>query len=185
MLTADVGCDAMLAGLEEVLVSDPADLCLHRAYASSLLYHRNPAKSNLGRFIEAQLRLEDAALPAQERRKLDSRQRKLRKDFAHAWLGSLADWLLDHEGWRFELARGWLDCVEMPIFDQEFLSLLVRAPQARLLRRLIIHKIDANQMPSLALLREAVFFAHLEELQIESQSGRPAELLTLLGVEHS
>src|SRR4051812_44050391 len=111
MITADLTRDAMLAGLEEVLVASADDVCMHRAYAGTLIQSRDPAHAARGRLIEAQLKLEEPGCPAEQRRKLEARARKFLKDHGRAWLGRLAGWLLDRPGYRFELRRGWLDRV--------------------------------------------------------------------------
>src|SRR5262249_41894334 len=100
--------DGMISGMEEVVVQCPDDVIMHRAFASALLQHRDPAASARGKFIEVQLKLEEPGLPDDQRRKLASRQRKLLKDHGRAWLGELAGWLLDRPGYRFEMKRGWL-----------------------------------------------------------------------------
>src|SRR4051812_49593285 len=107
MLVADLTRHALFAGVEEVLLASPDDECLHRAYASTLLQSRDPADAARGRLIEAQLKLEAADCPAELRRKLEARRRKLTKDHGRAWLGGLAAYLLDRPGYRFELWRGW------------------------------------------------------------------------------
>lgn len=181
MLATDVGCDAMLSGLEEVLVASPEDVCLHKAYASSLIYHRNPARTGLGKFIETQIKLEEPNLTAEQRKKLEGRRKRLLRDFGAAWLGGLADWLIERPGYRFELARGWLDAVVIPEADADFLAALACAPQARLLRRLSIeeHPVDPA---ALLPLREAGFLPRLEELRVgEVGAGEePAAVLNRL-----
>ncbi len=127
--------------LELALVAHPGDLASHMAYADYLEEQGDP----LGELIRVQLALEDAGKPAAERTKLQKQEKKLLKAHARAWLGDLAPFLLDQEGkkehrasFKHVLARGWLDSVEAEEFGVDFARALARAPQARLLRRLVL-----------------------------------------------
>jgi hypothetical protein len=175
MLLTDYSREAMLSGMEEVLLAGPEDGCLHRAYAGSLLASRDPAVAARGRLIEAQLRLEEPGCPAEQRRKLEARRRKLQKDHARTWLGSrLAAYLLDRPGYRFELARGWLDAVTAPELEAGFVVALAAAPLARLLRRLAFENDRPDRPAALAPLLAAPFLGRLAELRVGEAEG-PAE----------
>src|SRR5262245_2674649 len=158
MLVADLTRHALFAGVEEVLRASPDDECLHRAYASTLLQSRDPADAARGRLIEAQLKLEDPDCPADQRRKLEARRRKLIRDHGRGWLGGLADYLLGRPDYRFELWRGWLERVLTPAVEADFIAELARAPQARLLRRLEFASAGPGGPQVLAVLRQAEFF---------------------------
>jgi hypothetical protein len=179
MLVADYSREAMLSGLEEVLVSSPDDVCLHRAFAGALLTSRDPARAALGRFIEAQLRLEGPC--GDERRGLEGRVRKLQRDHARAWLGELAPHLLDRPGVRYSLARGWLDEVAVPALDAGLFAALARAPQARLLRRLAIEDVSGDR-GALAALLGAPWLGGLRELAAGEmiERDRPEALIRRL-----
>jgi hypothetical protein len=145
--------EGVVLGVEEVLVSNPDDLMLHRAYADVLIQRSDPR----GRLIETQLRLEDDKRPLEERKTLERRQRKLIKDHGRSWLGDLAVFLLDQRGipeerqevgaaYRFEMVRGWLHTVTAPVICPDFLRALACAPQARLLRRLVYENMTPRRL---------------------------------------
>ena len=131
--------------LERALLDDPDDLAAHSAYADWLGQQGDPR----GEFIQVQLALEDPARPAHERKALQERERALLAAHAREWLGGLGDFLVGQQGvdkravknqggYQFQFARGWLDSIRVPELSVAFARALVRAPQARLLRRLII-----------------------------------------------
>src|SRR5262245_63552871 len=105
MFVTNYSREAMLSGLEEVVATSPEDVCLHQAFASALISSRDPAQVARGRYIEAQLKLEGPC--GDDRRKLEGRVRKLQRDHGRAWLGELANYLLDRPGCRFTMVRGW------------------------------------------------------------------------------
>ncbi len=120
--------------LERALLDDPDDLAAHSAYADWLGEQGDPR----GEFIQIQLALEDPEHEAGERKALQRREKVLLEAHAAEWLGELADFLLGDEGIPFQFARGWLDSIRVPELSVPFARALVRAPQARLLRRLLI-----------------------------------------------
>jgi uncharacterized protein (TIGR02996 family) len=133
--------------LERALLEDPDDLAAHSAYADWLSQEGDPR----GEFIQVQLALEDPGRPAKERQALREREKALLEAHAGEWLGGLADFLVgqrrvDPGDWRqggrgsheFQFARGWLDSLRVRSLSVAFARALVRAPQARLLRRLMI-----------------------------------------------
>jgi uncharacterized protein (TIGR02996 family) len=136
----------MRAALEQALAAHPDDLASHMAYADYLQEQGDPR----GEFIQVQLALEDAGKPAAQRKKLQKRERELLGAHARAWLGEFAPYLLDQkkerEGgyeepeYKYQFTRGWLDSVEARNYQSPFTRALARAPQARLLRRLILQE---------------------------------------------
>jgi uncharacterized protein (TIGR02996 family) len=142
--------------LEEVLVVQPDDLAAHKAYADYLTEQSDPR----GEFIAVQLALEDEALPAKERKRLQKRERELLEAHAREWLGALAGSLLDgrypglcerdldDQEASFRFVRGWLDTLEIKHLTVQFARALAQAPEARLLRRLVLHYGAASQEPN-------------------------------------
>jgi uncharacterized protein (TIGR02996 family) len=131
--------------LENAVAADPDDRGAHAAYADALMEQGDPR----GEFISVQLALEDASRPTPERKKLQKREQALIEEHGRAWLGELAPYLLDVSGdvqgryatypaIRFQFARGWLDTLEVGLLSVPFARVLARAPQTRLLRRLVI-----------------------------------------------
>jgi uncharacterized protein (TIGR02996 family) len=133
--------------LERALLDDPDDVAAHSAYADWLSQEGDPR----GEFIQVQLALEDPGRRPEERKALQKREKVLLEAHAGEWLGGLADFLVgqrrvDPGDWRqrgrgsyeFQFACGWLDSINVPSLSVEFARALVRAPQARLLRRLMI-----------------------------------------------
>ena len=134
--------------LEDALTADPDDVAAHMAYADYLQEQGDPR----GEFIQVQLALEDESKPAAERKQLQKREKQLLKQHGHEWLGGLAPYLIDQQqepktadwqpdaGYGFQLRRGWLDSLELTYYRVAFMRLLVRAPQLRLLRRLVLNE---------------------------------------------
>jgi uncharacterized protein (TIGR02996 family) len=127
--------------LEEALVASPDDLASHMAYADWLAEQPGQGDQARGEFVRVQLALEDRKKPAKERKKLQQQEGKLLKDHGRDWLGGLAEYLLgQQESYRPRFARGWLDSLEVGRLTVPFARALAQAPQARLLRRLIIEE---------------------------------------------
>jgi uncharacterized protein (TIGR02996 family) len=132
---------ALREALEAELVSHPDDLSSHVAYADYLTDQGDPR----GDFIRVQLALEDESKPPEERKKLKRQQKKL---FAAHWLGELAPFVLDqvpseqHRGYDLKVtctfARGWLDALGAKQLTVNFTRALARAPETRLLRKLVL-----------------------------------------------
>ncbi len=140
--------------LESALVENPADVATHYAYADYLQEQGDPR----GEFIQLQLALEDPQRSEIERRQLQARAKELLQEHQHEWLGILADDLLPPEEGRewplrwstdyyysteHQFARGWLDSLTVRSADSErrpdrLGPLLCLAPEARLLRKLIL-----------------------------------------------
>jgi uncharacterized protein (TIGR02996 family) len=124
--------------LEEALAADPDDRAAHAAYADLLQEEGDPR----GELISVQLALEDPRRPAPERRELQRREKDLLKGHTREWLGELAPFLLARAGHEYQLARGWLDNLVIGPLTVPFARALARAPQARLLRRLVIQRLE-------------------------------------------
>src|SRR5262249_11549235 len=136
--------------LEAALVEDPDDLATHRAYADYLQEQGDPR----GEFIQVQLALEDPERTAEELRELERRERELLAAHDREWLGILGEELLGPAEEPLELLdegekpyeilfrRGWLDfialCDPHRERDGELGYLLQKAPEARLLRELVL-----------------------------------------------
>jgi uncharacterized protein (TIGR02996 family) len=126
--------------LEAALVERPDDLAAHAAYADFLAEQGDPR----GELIQAQLGLESPGLAGPRRKQLQAREKQLLKRHAREWLGDLAPFLLDPDDdevlrtRRYRITRGWLDTLEVGRLTVEFARALARAPQARLLRTLLI-----------------------------------------------
>jgi uncharacterized protein (TIGR02996 family) len=138
--------------LENALSANPDDLAAHAAYADWLTQQGDPR----GEFIQVQLALEDASCSAKERKQLQGREKDLLQKHRSEWLGDLAEylrttsatgWAISHGTADYEFSRGWLDSLRIPELTVNFARVLVKAPQARLLRRLAIEEVVAFQEP--------------------------------------
>jgi uncharacterized protein (TIGR02996 family) len=158
--TARTQATPLAETLEAALVENPDDLAAHAAYADYLQEQGDPR----GEFIQVQLALEDEGKSTAERKKLQKREKELLKKHDRGWLGELAPFLLDQEGipenllkdhqlgeeapayaYSFDMRRGWLDRVEGGYISVAFSRALARAPQARLLSRLILKGDDGER----------------------------------------
>jgi uncharacterized protein (TIGR02996 family) len=132
--------------LENALSANPDDLAAHAAYADWLTQQGDPR----GEFIQVQLALEEPGRSAAERKQLQKREKDLLKKHQREWLGDLARFFLDREGvpeyfevedaYQFQFARGWLDTININPLTVEIARTLGRAPQTRLVRRLILRE---------------------------------------------
>jgi uncharacterized protein (TIGR02996 family) len=134
--------------LEDALVANPDDLAAHMAYADYLQEQGDPR----GEYIQVQLALEDPNRSTAERKELQKREAKLFKQHGREWLGELAPYLIDkqqeakRQEWQpdasyvFQFRRGWLDSLELTNYRLAFTRVLARAPQTRLLRRLVLNE---------------------------------------------
>jgi uncharacterized protein (TIGR02996 family) len=147
--------------LESALVENPDDLATHHAYADYLQEQGDPR----GEFIQLQLALEDPRRPARERQALETRVQELLIEHEREWLGILADELLDgyadpawvglwtsQPPYEHSFARGWLDRIVLhdildPPRPTDLAPLLCRAPQARLVRELILEFVEGTIEP--------------------------------------
>jgi uncharacterized protein (TIGR02996 family) len=141
--------------LESALVENPDDLATHCAYADYLQEQGDPR----GEFIQLQLALEDPQRSEAERRQLQARARELLQEHHREWLGILADDLLPPDedlkwAWPWpnhliehQFARGWLDSLSLRsptdlLYRADLGPLLCLAPEARLLRKLVLEYDD-------------------------------------------
>jgi hypothetical protein len=172
----------MLDGIEEVLVDSPDDVCLHQSHATALLAQGDPASQARARFIQTQLKLEENHLSAEDRKKLVARERKLLRDHGRAWLGELAECLLDRPGYKFRLWRGWLAEVQAPELDAGFIAALAASPRARLLRALVIESDRPAGAGALAPLLDAAFLPGLREFRLgeTATDEAPADVIARL-----
>jgi uncharacterized protein (TIGR02996 family) len=120
--------------LEEALAENPDDLAANMAYADHLQEHGDPR----GEFIQVQLALEDPSRTAAERKGLREREAALLKKHARQWLGGVAPL----RGVKYKFARGWLDSLEIASLTVPLARILARAPQTRLLRFLVIERLE-------------------------------------------
>lgn len=137
--------------LESALIENPDDVATHYAYADYLQEQGDPR----GEFIQLQLASEDPERSETERRKLQARAKELLKEHHREWLGILADGLLpprEDLEWTWPLpnhltehhfARGWLDSLVLHnpyghVDHKDLGPLLCLAPEARLLRKLVL-----------------------------------------------
>ena len=154
------------AVLETALRANPDDRTAHAAYADLLTEQNDPR----GEFIRVQLALEDEALPKNERKQLQKREKELRDAHEAEWLGALAPYLLGSDDERraayandftgneadyfgaeppdvdYRWVRGWLAVFVL----RSHLSLnlaraLVRCPAARLLWELHLRDYQSSR----------------------------------------
>jgi len=140
--------------LEAAILANPDDLGAHAAYADWLIEQGDPR----GEFIQVQLALEDPKVPSQERLTLKRREKALMKAHGREWLGALAPFLWSSKSWfadltgllwgkkddraEYAFARGWLDKLGVEMLTGSLVQALAEAPQARLLRTLVIGDMD-------------------------------------------
>jgi hypothetical protein len=152
--------EGMVAALEADLVAHPDDPARHAALADVLIGRGD----SRGKFMQAQLALEDPGTPPAQRPGYRERERKLLKKHLQEWLGELAGFLLDDRGkveaHRLRFERGWLETLRLPRWSVGVARCLVRAPQTRLLRQLEIDASGAEQ-DALSVLLDAPFLARL------------------------
>jgi uncharacterized protein (TIGR02996 family) len=129
--------------LEQALVDNPDDVGAHAAYADHLQEQGDPR----GEFISVQLALEDPAKSTRERKALQQREKALLKAHEREWLGELAEHLLGEwpEGdYLYSFRRGWLDRLQASPLAFDGARVLARAPEARLLRELVIEGLSGD-----------------------------------------
>jgi uncharacterized protein (TIGR02996 family) len=190
-----------IMSIEEAFLRDicgaPDDDAPRLIYADWLTDRGDPR----GELIRLQVALEDPALGHAQRRQLQEREQALLQEHGRGWLGDLAPYLLDQRGindqgeycryhagapYQFQFARGWLDLLHVPQWAVEFARVLVRAPQARLLRRLIIEEVtaegpeeyeagpdvpDGEESPGLYPLLQSPHLANVRTLQVGDLDG--------------
>jgi uncharacterized protein (TIGR02996 family) len=139
---------------EQALAADPHDMAGWCAYADYLAEQGDPR----GEFMQVQIALEDETRSRAERAALKKQEAKLLKQHEKDWLGPLAAVTVDAEqvpfwdsgkqGQRPPIAhsftRGWLSRLEFHNLTVDQARALARAPQARLLRELVVEEIEAE-----------------------------------------
>jgi uncharacterized protein (TIGR02996 family) len=132
--------------LENAIFANPDDLAPYAAYADWLTQQGDPR----GEFIQVQLALEEPGRSAAERKQLQKREKELLKKHQRDWLGNLARFFMDQEGvpeyfsaenaFQCKFQRGWLDTLQINPLTVEISRALAKAPQTRLVRRLILQE---------------------------------------------
>ncbi len=166
---------SLRAALEEAIASNFDDRAAHAAYADYLQEQGDPR----GELIGVQLALEDANLPAPERRRLQEREKELLAAHLPGWLGDVAPVLLSESyeenafgleyagrAGTFRFDRGWLTSLEMDYCNTAFARGLGRCPTIRMLQRFGIEQAEYEEVEA-GLLYPAL-----------------AELQTLAGLRH-
>lgn len=139
---------------EQALAADPHDFAGWCAYADYLTEEGDQR----GEFMQVQLALEDESRSQAERSTLKKREKSLLKKHEKDWLGPLAAVTVDaekvpfweggKEGRRapvtYRFARGWLSRLEFHDLTVGQARALARAPEARLLRELVVETIEAE-----------------------------------------
>jgi uncharacterized protein (TIGR02996 family) len=135
------------SALEAAIAADFEDRAAHMAYADLLQDQGDPR----GELIQVQLALEDSFLARSLPSRLRHREKELLDAHQRAWLGPLAEYLLDgrgpaswtadpSQGCRFLIHRGWLHTLEVPGLSVTMARLLRDLPFARMLSRLVIYR---------------------------------------------
>lgn len=137
-----------IAILEQALADDFEDLATHQAYADALIEQGDPR----GELIQLQLTLESPAIEGLRRRELEMQVLGLLAAHQGKWLGpDLTRFLggYGYQGWRpdeqvvdIRFARGWLHTVQFHSIIPQAAHALAKAPIARFLRRLEVHRIS-------------------------------------------
>jgi uncharacterized protein (TIGR02996 family) len=174
--------------LEEALLDNPDDLAAASAYADYLIEQGDPQ----GELIQVQLALEDETRPAEERKELYRREKALFKKYEEEWVGEWAELTtatgpegrgqLDFPGPKpRRFIRGLLAEVTLDEVNVACARALVRAPQARFVRRLFLGGFaleepgeyepgldiapDDEDEPARSVLRDWPQLAHLRVFQ--------------------
>jgi uncharacterized protein (TIGR02996 family) len=157
--------DALREAMEASLKANPDDLATHMAYAD----HLNELGDPRGEFIQVQLALEDPSRPADERKRLGLREQELLQAHQAQWLGEAApmflktrqelvagptgdlfgldpnwSWHFGSEYNHFHFARGWLDSLELYVFNPRLAEALSRSPTIALLAQLVLNRSEED-----------------------------------------
>jgi uncharacterized protein (TIGR02996 family) len=141
-------------GFERALAADPNDRAGWCAYADYLAEGGDPR----GEFMQVQIALENEALSRAERDALKKEEANLLAKHQREWLGPLAAFTLDAEPVPFwdgakqatwkplthQFARGWLSRLEFHGLTVALARALAAAPQARLLRELVVESAESE-----------------------------------------
>lgn len=139
---------------ERALLDDPRDLTTASMYADYLMEQGDPR----GEFMQVQIALEDEFLSKAARTAMKKPEAKLLKKHEKDWLGPLAAVTVDAEPVPFwdggkqgqrapvvhRFTRGWLSRLEFHNLTVGQARALAQAPQARLLRELIVEEVKAE-----------------------------------------
>lgn len=124
-----------VAALEAAVAASPEDRAVHAALADLLTERGDPR----GEFIRVQMDLEELGESDPAVTPLRRRERELLDAHRSTWLGPmLAPHLLDQPKVSCSFRRGWLDALHLPTIREPLSRALAEAPEARLLRRLVI-----------------------------------------------
>jgi uncharacterized protein (TIGR02996 family) len=172
--------------LEAALVESPDDTAAHMVYADWLAEQPDPRLQARGELIRVQLALEDEDLQEEQRRKLQRREKHLRKANEEDWLGPrLTEVLGDSEGAVIEslrdYRRGWISRLSVPMLDAQTAAVLAEAPALRLLRTLLIEDLRDAPNPYAPLAR-ATNLGNVRQLTVinDPLEGDVAELVAAL-----
>ncbi len=130
----------MDANLEKRVLENPQDRNAHQEYAQALKKAGDP----LGKFIEVQLKLDDAELAPEKRFELERQERDLLASHGRQWLGDVADFVLvkdtfnEKPGCKVWFRYGWVQGIQLDELNLKLATLLLKSPQMRLLRRLVL-----------------------------------------------
>ena len=189
--------------LRRRVVEHPDDVDVWRVLGDFLQDRGDPR----GSFIQTQLALEDPSLDERTRRTLRNRERELLDAHQQAWLGPLADALLDTDSWstpRWQFRRGFLHTLDAMMLTQKVIDGLVGFEDRDLLRSLSVTYLDESEssLDALARLsfpcmrtfrfgdgtgslqeegRAAQLAAQMPRLEVLSVSGREVETAGLFG----
>jgi uncharacterized protein (TIGR02996 family) len=157
--------DATGRAILDALVENPDELANHLAFADWLSEQADPRHQARGEFVRLQLRLEDEALTAEQRKKLKKREKELLDADERRWLGwRLYDVLFDggSDTWVYadtarpdgvrRYRRGWVDRLNVPLMTDQVARTIADAPALRLLREMVIgdHLYETGTMAALA-----------------------------------
>lgn len=126
--------------LEKRIFEKPSDLKRHQDYAAELKQAGDPR----GEFIELQIQLEDQSLDQDQRFEFERRERSLLQTHGRVWIGDLADYVLirgkyqEKPGCKVWFRRGWVEAVQLDELNLKIATILLKSPQMRLLRRLVL-----------------------------------------------
>jgi uncharacterized protein (TIGR02996 family) len=156
--TTPVAAVSQAEAFERALAADPHDLAGWCAYADYLNEQGDPR----GEFMQIQIALEDESLARAKRDALKKKEAKLLKKHERDWLGPLAAITVDAEPVPYwgrgkkakkrapvarQFTRGWLSRLEFHHLTVDQARALTKAPQARLLRELVVEQVEQTEAP--------------------------------------
>jgi uncharacterized protein (TIGR02996 family) len=148
--TGGGGVPSVRRALEDALADNPDDVVNHMAYADWLLEQGEPR----GELIQVQMQLEDESVAADERKRLQDRERELLEVCVRPWVRNLEEDVAyfgdDNVTARF--ARGWLDALRVRAMTRELAGRLAASREIRLLREMTVA--DASYGEGSSLLCE-------------------------------